>query len=168
MSDKALDQEKLEKKLWKEIDQQKIGMLGIVGGAPRHMQPMTGFCDRDRRAIWFFTRRDADLAKDVGDQGQAAMFCFMDKDRELWACLGGDLTIDDDRARIDENWSPVVAAWYPDGKDDAQLTLLRFEVVDAQVWLSAKGPMRFAYEIARANATRTLPDVGGKAELRFQ
>lgn len=168
MADTSAENDKIEKKLWKAIDQQKIGMLGAAGGAPKHLQPMTGFCDPDRSSIWFYSRRDTDLARDVGEAGHAGMFCFADKDRELWACLGGDLSLDHDPQRIEDNWSPVVAAWYPEGKDDPQLTLIRLEVVEARVWVSELGPLKFGYAIAKANATHRPPDVGSRTDLNFQ
>ena len=33
---------------------------------------------------------------------------------------------------MDRYWNPVLSAWYPDGKDDPRLTLLRFDVDDGE------------------------------------
>ena len=36
----------LEVRLWKEVEQVRFGMLGLVGDAPRqHFQPMTAYCE---------------------------------------------------------------------------------------------------------------------------
>jgi general stress protein 26 len=43
---------------------------------------------------------------------------------------------DNDPAVIDRLWNPFVAAWYPGGKDDPELRLLRFDPESAQVWLN--------------------------------
>ncbi len=164
MSD-ALDPAKAEAGLWRTLKDQKIGMLGVAGGKPRHMQPMTAYAEEGARELWFFTYRDTDLVKDVGS-GHAAMFCLVTDD--LYACLGGRLEEHFDRERMERYWNPVVAAWYPDGKDDPRLTLLRFQLDDAHVWLSKAGPVKFAWEIAKANATHDTPDLGGKAEVEFR
>jgi general stress protein 26 len=95
------------------------------------------------------------------------MYTIGSKDQELQACLMGRLTLDRDPARIEKHWNAVVSAWYPQGREDPHLTLLRFEVEDAAVWLSEAGPVRFAFEIAKANATGQAPNLGGRAELRF-
>jgi general stress protein 26 len=158
---------KAEERLWKTLEDTRVGMLGISGGPSKHMQPMTGFRDGEEKSVWFFTRRDTDLARDVA-AGHEAMFCLISKDRELYACLGGQLSPDHDQAKIDKHWNPMVAAWYPEGKDDPALTLLRLDVADAQIWLSEKGPIRLAYEVAKANLTKTTPDAGDQVHLRFQ
>ncbi len=59
----------------------------------------------------------------------------------------------------------MVAAWFPEGKDDPELTLLRLEPDDAEVWIANKGPIRFAFEIAKANLTDQEPDLGRHSRL---
>ena len=160
----AKNDEELERRLWKEVDKVKTGMLGLAGGPPRHMQPMTAFHDEDNGAIWFFTRKDNDLVRDTGD-GHAAMFCLMTSSHDFITCIGGTLTQDFDREGGEQSWNPVVAAWYPEGKDDPNLTMLRLQPEDAQVWVSHGNPIRFGWEIAKANFTKTEPNVGESRHL---
>lgn len=159
----------VEHRLWKEIERGRFGMLGLVGlEHPQHFQPMTPFPEPETGQIWFFTRDDTDLAKAVASGGGGhAMLTITSKDQDVKACVGGTLTLSQDRARIDKFWNASVAAWYPDGKDDPRLTLLRMDLGSATVWLSEAGPIRFALEIARANMTGREPDLGGRAEVRF-
>ena len=125
MSDKTQTPADLQHRLWKEIGKERIVMLGLTGGED-HMQPMAAFGDEDQNAVWFFTKRSTDLVKDMG-AGHKAMICVMAKDLEFQACIMGELTVDHDAAKIDQYWSPFVAAWYPDGKADPDLTLVRFD-----------------------------------------
>ena len=163
-----LDRKDAEDRLFKAIEDTRVGMLGVAGGEPRHMQPMTAYVEREANELWFFTYRDTDLVRDVNaSSGHDAMFCIISKDREVYACLGGELEEHFDRERMERYWNPVVAAWYPDGKDDPRLTLLRMRLDDAQVWLSQAGPVRFAFEIAKANMTKDQPDLGGRADIQF-
>ncbi|MFC3076544.1 pyridoxamine 5'-phosphate oxidase family protein [Phenylobacterium terrae] len=158
------DREAVEKRLWKDIADEQIGMLAVVGGEPHHFQPMTAFAEPETGQIWFFTYKDTELAEQVA-QGAQAMFVFQAK--KLWASIGGRLTQQHDRERMDRFWNPVVAAWYPEGKDDPRLTLLRLDAEDAQVWVSDAGPAKFAWEIAKANARGRQPDLGGRADLNL-
>jgi general stress protein 26 len=153
-----------EHRLWKEVEQTRFGMLGLAD-ARQHFQPMTAFAERDEGAIWFFTRNDTDLATAVGQGEDQAMFVVQSKDQDFQGCIGGALTEIRDQARIDRYWNPMVAAWYPDGKDDPSLTLLRFDVRDAEVWISKGGAVRLAWEIAKANISGTTPDVGTQRHL---
>ena len=160
-----LNRAELEVRLWSEIGKARYGMLGLVGkGAGGHFQPMTAFCEPDSSTIYFFARKSSDLARQIGD-GDAAMFIVQAKDQEFQACLGGQLLPGHDAARIDRYWNPVVAAWYPEGKGDPDLTLLRFEVRDAQVWLSEGNPLAFGFQIGKANMTGREPDVGQSTHL---
>jgi len=158
------DRVAVERRLWEEIEKHQTGMLGVTGGAPHHTQPMTAFVEPERKQIWFFTRTDTDLAREIAE-GRTAMFVFQQKD--IQACIAGELTLQHDPARIEKYWNAVVAAWYPAGKDDPRLTLLCLDCDDAQVWISQSGPARFAWEIAKANATKHEPQVGGRANLDF-
>ena len=156
------DREAVERRLWKEVQDEQIGMLGVVGGEPHHFQPMTAFAEKEAGQIWFFTYEDTELVQQIG-QGGTAMFVFQTKG--LWACIGGQLSVRRDAERMDKYWNAVVAAWYPEGKDDPRLTMLCLDAEDAQVWIAEAGPLKFAWEIARANLERRQPDLGGRADL---
>jgi general stress protein 26 len=156
----------LEHRLWREIDHARTLMLGLAGGPPRHMQPMTAFTDEHDGTIWFYLRKDNDLLKQAGD-GHAAMACLMSKDHGFIACIGGDLAPHYDRDRIDRFWNPIASAWFPDGKDDPNLTLLRFDPTDAQVWVSQSNPVSFGFALAKAKLTKTVPDVGTATHLNL-
>ena len=45
--------------------------------------------------------------------------------------------------------------------------MLCLDVSDAQVWISEGGPIKFAFEVAKANLTGTTPDVGGSRRLNL-
>ena len=165
MSQHAHTEAELQDRLWTEIEKARYGMLGLVGQAPaHHFQPMTAFCERRNAQIWFFTRRDTDLAR-AAEQGGEAMFIIQAKDQGFQACLGGRLTQHFDGQRLEQYWNPVVAAWYPEGKDDPRLTLLRLDLKDAQVWLSETNPLTFGFQIAKANLSGRDPDVGESAAV---
>ena len=96
------DRVAVERRLWEEIEKHQTGMLGVTGGAPHHTQPMTAFVEPERRQIWFFTRTDTDLAREIAE-GRTAMFVFQQKD--IQACIAGELTLQHDPARIEKYWN---------------------------------------------------------------
>lgn len=165
MSTDTHDPAAVEKRLWAEIEKAHIGMVGIVDGPPQHFQPMTAFTVPEAGEIWFFTRAETDLARDASHGARQAMFVFQSRDRECQACVGGELTVEMDREKIDRWWSMMVAAWYPDGKDDPDLRLLRLKCHDARVWISDAGPVKYMWEVARANTTGREPALGGRADV---
>jgi len=128
----------IEKKFWKALRGDRVGMLGLTGVEQGHAQPMTGQIlheDDERGPIWFFTAKDTDLARALGES-HAAAFQFVSKGHDLFASLEGELIANNNRVIIDKLWNPFVAAWYEGGKDDPKLLLIRFEPAHAQMWLN--------------------------------
>lgn len=125
-------------------------MIGL-DDTPDHSQPMTAQLPEDddgaRHAVWFFMGRDNKLA--IGGE---AMAQYVGKGHELFACLHGKLTADNDPAMIDALWSNQVAAWFPDGKSDPNLLLMRYDLDSAEIWeadisLSGRFKMLFGGKI---------------------
>ncbi|MGZ9098371.1 MAG: pyridoxamine 5'-phosphate oxidase family protein [Brevundimonas sp.] len=167
MADTILSAADAEAEFWKHLKSSNTGMLGLDQPG-YHSQPMTAFREEETGTIWFFTRDDTDLARDAALPDQSAMFTYGSKDQEVWACIHGTLSVSPrDPALIDKYWNPILAAWYPGGKDDPHLTMLRFDADDGRIWVSKQGPVRFFYEVAKANLTKTLPDVGGAVDVNL-
>lgn len=157
------DKAAVQKRLWDDIEENRFGMLG-AHGRPLRLAPMTAYAERETGKIWFFTNRETELAQEA-ISGVQASFVVMSKDQDLQACVRGELIATKDSLHRDKFWSPTVAAWFPEGKEDPGLILLCLHCEEADVWISNKGPVGFGWEIAKANLTGTLPEVGGHAAL---
>jgi len=165
MAHDKLSPAEIEDRMWSAIETgQHTGMLGISGDS-HHFQPMTGFVERETNTIWFYTYRDTDLAEAAAQMLGPASFIF--QSRDLWACIDGTLRPDHDEERIDKYWNAHVAAWYPEGKDDPRLTLLRLDCEEAGVWISQGGPVKYAIEVAKANLTKSMPDMGERQDINL-
>jgi general stress protein 26 len=124
-------------KFWKALKSDMTVMLGLCGVQEGHTAPMTAQLEDEagRGPIWFFTAKDVNLVKAMG-QSHAAGAQFVSKGHDVFASVQGTLSVDNDRAMIDRLWNRFVAAWYPGGKEDPKLTLLRFDPTHAHVWLN--------------------------------
>ena len=130
----------LTTRFWKKLKSDRTVMLGLADIEGGHAQPMTAQLDGDTGAgpIWFFSAKDTDFVRQLG-AGRAAVANFSAKDHELFASLDGPLAPCNDQATIDRLWNPFVAVWYPGGKDDPNLQLLRMDPERVQVWLNDGG-----------------------------
>lgn len=154
-----------EKQLWDELAKVHAGMLGIEGSRS-HMQPMGHIKDKDGFArLWFFTSRSGDLFREMG-AGAHAHFCLVGKGQDYHACIMGDLTENREQRKIDQYWTDEVGAWF-NGKNDPDLALLEFDLLDAAIWASTKNPIKFAWEINKAKHSNREPDVGARAHVDF-
>ena len=131
------DQSDIEEKFWKALSSDRTVMLGLRGTQSGHVHPMTlAFEDDESKGpLYIFTANDTDLARSLGD-GSGATAHFASKGHDLFDTIDGQLEPFNDRATIDRLWNPFVAAWFEGGKTDPKLLLLRFDPVDAQVWLN--------------------------------
>jgi len=126
----------LGSKFWKALKSDRTVLLGLSRGGDGRAQPMTAQIEGDEGGpIWFFSARDVELVRAIGG-GADAFLHFAAKGHDLFASVEGRLSIDNDRAKIERLWNPVVAAWFEGGNDDPKLRLLRFEPGTAQIWLN--------------------------------
>lgn len=127
-------QAEIEKKFWTALKSDRTVMLGLAGVQKAHPRPMTAQFDEDHSPIWFFTSSESALTEAL-TPGSPAIATFAAKDHDLFATMHGRLSLDHDPATIDRFWNRFVAAWFPGGKDDPKLTLLRFDAERAEIWL---------------------------------
>ena len=159
----TLTNTEVQERLWDAIDDHHTGMLGLTHDS-HHFQPMTAFVEKETNTIWFYAKADSDIAEAAAGGAEAT---YVVQTSDTQACIDGRIDVTRDRGRIDKYWNAHVAAWYPDGKDDPSLVLLRFDAADAGVWVSEAGPIRYAYEVAKANATHTTPDIGEQRDINL-
>ncbi|QQA42130.1 pyridoxamine 5'-phosphate oxidase family protein [Pelagovum pacificum] len=152
--------------LFDELDRIRAGMLG-VDGTGQHMQPMTAYSDRDTGDLWFISSKETDLVRTLSP-GATAHFTFTGKDHDYYACVRGTMEMSNDKAKLDELWSPIAAAWFEDGREDDNVCLLRFSIEDASVWATSGNPVRFAFQIAKANMTEETADLGEHRVLNWK
>ena len=135
----------LKKKFWKELDASPFIMLGLKGVEDDRTRPMTAQIDvpedgneDDGGQIYFFGSKSDGVGQAVHGSGHAVA-TFASKGHDLFAHIHGTLVASDDKAVIERLWSPFVASWYKDGKNDPDLQLLRFDTTSADVWEATPG-----------------------------
>ena len=123
------DTDRLKHKFWTALADSPFLFLQL-DSAPHAAVPMTAQLDRDANsAIWFFTSRSGPFAA-----GGPATATFSSKDHDFFARFTGTLSEETSRARLEEEWSPAVEAWFPGGKDDPDLLMLRMDLGQAELW----------------------------------
>lgn len=162
---KSIDENPREA-LWDQLDDARFVMLG----SPKHeehMQPMSPQVERDTETIWFYADQTSDLVQAVRSSDPAALVHMSYSDSDFQTCVRGSLTEYKDRAKIDQHWSPFVSAWFADGKDDPNLTMLCFTPHHAALWQSDANAVTFAFEMAKALLGKERPDLGDRASVSF-
>lgn len=128
------DPHEMKDKFWRALDKSPFVMLQL-DSAPNSAVPMTASLDDNaNHAIWFFCAQNGHFAA-LG----AATATFTSKGHDVFARFAGTLVEETDRARLDQQWSNTVAAWFPGGKDDPKLLFLRMDLGPASIWCGELG-----------------------------
>ncbi|HEX6993153.1 MAG TPA: pyridoxamine 5'-phosphate oxidase family protein [Gammaproteobacteria bacterium] len=87
-----------------------------------------------------------------------------------YAAVSGRVSIVRDRTLLDRLWKEAWKVWFPKGKDDPEISILKFDAEQGELWDNAgtKG-MKYAFEAARAYAKgerpSTDPDQHARVDL---
>jgi general stress protein 26 len=122
------------KKLRKIMRDIEIAMLTTVGRDGRvHSRPMmTSDVEFDGN-LWFIASTTSALAREInGNPNVNVTYASPEDDRYISA--SGTAAFVQDQAKLKELWSGKHKAWFPDGKKDPDLALLRVDVQLAEYW----------------------------------
>lgn len=154
------DPEDLKREFWKAMADSPFVMLQLDGD-PHSAAPMTAQLDKEaHHAIWFFTTRDNHFAA----MGPATA-TFAAKGHDVFARFGGTLAEETDRTRLDKEWNRFVESWYPGGKDDPSLLLLRMDLGEASIWSGEASALNTVKMALGLNGKNTMK--GGYTETRL-
>ena len=131
--------DELRTKFWRALADSPFVFLAR-DETPDEAVVMTAQLDKDAdSAIWFFTTRDHQLAR-MG----AATATFAGKGHDIFARFQGTLVEETSRERRDQEWSNFVEAWFPKGRSDPNLIMLRMELGKAEIWNADLGMLTTA------------------------
>ena len=121
--------EELKQKFWRALADSPFVFLQL-DGHDEGAVPMTAQLDEHAdHAIWFFTSRDHHFAA-----GGPATCTFAGKNHDLFARFQGTLSEETGRERFEAEWSNFVRAYFPGGKNDPNLLMLRMDLGAAEIW----------------------------------
>jgi general stress protein 26 len=158
------DLEKL-RELVKDID---FCMLTTVDeGGDLHSRPMSSNGDIDPDGdIWFFTSASSHKVSEINRLPKVNV-SFADPDNQRYISVSGTAQLVRDRAKIDELWRPEFKIWFPEGKDDPEVALLRVSLEKAEYWDSPSSTISYALSFVSSLVTGKQPDMGENRKVNL-
>lgn len=83
--------------------------------------------------LWFFTCGQSEKVGEIEHEHQVNL-AYAAPDDNRYVSIAGRATVVQDRDKIEELWSPILKAWFPDGVETPGLTLLRVAPAEAEYW----------------------------------
>jgi general stress protein 26 len=127
---------------------------------PLNVRPMSTQQVDDHGAFWFFSASTSAKNRDILANTQVQLF-YSNPSRAEFLTVFGTCGVVTDKGKIDALWSPLVKAWFPGGKDDPSLTLLRMVPEEAHYWDTKHGSTIAFLKIVAAAVTGTTNDSDG-------
>ncbi len=106
--------------------------------------------------LWFITGKDSEKASDLRGSSRVNV-SFQDAGKGVFVSASGSAMLVDDRAKIHDLWTDLDKTWFPNGKDDPNITLIKVSVESAEYWESP-GKIKLAIGFVKAALTKETPD----------
>ncbi len=153
------------RELVKEID---FCMLTTVDeGGDLHSRPMSSNGDIDADGdIWFFTSASSHKVSEIAKLPKVNV-SFADPDNQRYISVSGRAQLVRDRAKIDELWRPEFKIWFPEGKDDPEVALMRVNLEKAEYWDSPSSTIGYALSFVSSLVTGKEPDLGENRKVNL-
>lgn len=83
--------------------------------------------------LWFATSADSEKVAEIKANPRVNV-AYASAGKNTYVSVSGEASIVADRAKIDELWSPAMKLFFPEGKDDPKLRLIRVRAESAEYW----------------------------------
>lgn len=132
-----------------------------------HSRPMgTQGMDKDGY-IWFFTAKDSEKLAEIHANANVCV-CYSAPSDNTYVCVMGEAEEVDDQRKINEYWSPAAKAWFPEGKDDPNLTLIKVTPHEAEYWDSDSNKIVVGIKMLSSIVTgKEYTDEGAYGTVKF-
>ena len=153
------------RELVKEIDFCMLTTVDDTGDL--HSRPMSSNGDIDQNGdIWFFTSASSHKVSEI-EKLPKVNVSFADPDNQHYISISGNAQLVRDRNKIEELWRPEFKMWFPEGKDDPEIALLRVSLEKAEYWDSPSSTVGFMLSFVSSLVTGKEADHGENKKLEF-
>jgi general stress protein 26 len=139
-------------------------MLVTHSGNGLHVRPMAIAELRPDADMYFSTSLQSPKIAEI-DANPAVIVTFQSRDQ--FASVYGSAYVVRDRALIEKLWSEAWRIWFPGGKDDPLLCLIRVEAREGEYWDNAGTQgVKYVLEAVKAYVKGETPNVDAKQNAK--
>jgi len=119
----------------------------------------------DEGNLWFISSRTSNKNFEIGQDSRVQLF-FSEPSKNEFLSVYGDAEIFREQAVIEALWTPIAKAWFEEGKNDPDVTVIKVKPLDAYYWDTQSGKVVTFLKIAASAITGIKSDVGREGNLR--
>ena len=157
-----------EAKVWSLIKHIKVAMLAThADGEHMHARPMVATGKAfEAGELWFFADRRSRTVDEI-EANDRVLLTYADWDSQSYVSIDGRAEVVEDPRRVAELWSEGMRTWFPAGREDPNIALLRVVVDAAEYWDAPSLAMVYAYGYLKAVTTGRRPHPGDVGKVLF-
>ena len=123
------------KKLRELLEHFPIAFMVTVTGGRAHSRPLgvTGKVEEFDGTLWFITDRRSHKIDEIAEGAETSL-TFQNDERGTYAHMRGHAAVVEDRQQLASLYTTDQRTWFPDGLEDRNMTLVRFDVEEAEYW----------------------------------
>ncbi|WP_114782270.1 pyridoxamine 5'-phosphate oxidase family protein [Botryobacter ruber] len=129
-------------------------------------RPMRTMETKDDGVLWFFTGYDSAKSQEL-KQDSHVNLSYAKPGDNLYVSVSGRATLSRDKAKIDELWNPALKAWFPEGKDDPNIGLIKVTIDHAEYWDSPNSAVVHLIGVAKAVVTGERYEPGDNRKINL-
>ena len=112
----------------------KIAMLTTISeDGKSHSRPMYTFDLKDDGIIWLFISKESRKVQEI-QANPNILLNYANPQHNLYVTVNGKAEISEDKSKVEELWSDRFKMWFPYGKDDPNICILKIEPQEAEYW----------------------------------
>ena len=121
-----------------------------------HARPMAVADAEQDGELWFVSGKGSEKNHEIKNDPRAIV---TGQESGLYVTLNGALDVVQDRAKIAQLWKETWKAWFPNGKDDPNITLIRLRPESGEYWdnSGAQG-LKYVFEMVKAVVNGKVAD----------
>lgn len=151
--EKNLEQNEALKKFRKLAEDIRVCMfITNNNDEHEHTRPMHTIEAEENGTLWFYTDIRSIKVEEV-ETDREVHLTYAHPGKESYMDVRGTATVVTDKQQIKDKWSAFVKAWFPNGVDDPNLSLLKVTPNQCYYWDSETGKMVQFVKIAVAALT---------------
>lgn len=116
-------------------------------------RPMSTVQIDDEGNAWFFTNEFSEKIHEVSSDNTVYLI-YSHPGKNVYVTVTGTSSLILNRNKIDELWNPLFKAWFPEGKEDPRLCLVKVVTEEANYWNSNAGKMGVYFKMLKAIANK--------------
>ena len=150
------------------IDDVNVAMLNsLKANGEFYSRPMNTMELDDDGNLYFFSDEHTPDEHDIAINNNVSV-TYTNPELNVYIALSGKLYLAHDQEKINELWVPAMKAWFPEGKSDPNLTLIRVEVLKAEYWDTAASDMVVLFNLLKAIVKGKTYDEGDHQKIDFK